>query len=159
MIYILINVQISKYKEELTKLDPNSDKYKKIYNKGIEECKKQDIKIAVFIHDDVYINCDDFESRIRKYANKFTLTGLAGTKSITIKEPVQVVQVPPRSQNDPGSIAFSPFLEYAKEFKDGFKIKKDDILITSTPVVELENQYNQIFGSGITIASSIPKVW
>ena len=77
---------------------------------------------------------------------------------VTIKEPVQVVQVPPRSQNDPGSIAFSPFLEYAKEFKDGFKIKKDDILITSTPVVELENQYNQIFGSGITIASSIPKV-
>ncbi len=77
---------------------------------------------------------------------------------VTIKEPVQVVQVPPRSQNDPGSIAFSPFLEYAKEFKDGFKIKKDDILITSTPVVELENQYNQIFGSGITIASIIPKV-
>ena len=77
---------------------------------------------------------------------------------VTIKEPVQVVQVPPRSQNDPGSIAFSPFLEYAKEFKDGFKIKKDDILILSTPVVELENQYNQIFGSGITIASTIPKV-
>jgi len=77
---------------------------------------------------------------------------------VTIKEPVQVVQVPPRSQNDPGSIAFSPFLEYAIEFKDGFKIKKDDILIVSTPVVELENQYNQIFGSGITIASIIPKV-
>jgi hypothetical protein len=77
---------------------------------------------------------------------------------ITIKEPVQVVQVPPRAQNDPGSIAFAPFLEYATEFKDGFKIKKDDILVTSTPVVELENQYNQIFGSGITIASSIPKV-
>lgn len=77
---------------------------------------------------------------------------------VIIKEPVQVVQVPPRSQNDPGSIAFAPFLEYATEFKDGFKIKKDDILVTSTPVVELENQYNQIFGSGITIASSIPKV-
>ena len=66
----------------------NSQSITSIYNKGIEECKKQDIKIAVFIHDDVYINCDDFESRIRKYANKFTLTGLAGTKSITIKEPV-----------------------------------------------------------------------
>ena len=77
---------------------------------------------------------------------------------VTIKEPVQVVQVPPRAQNDPGSIAFAPFLEYATEFRDGFKIKKDDILVTSTPVVELENQYNQIFGSGITIASSIPKV-
>jgi len=77
---------------------------------------------------------------------------------VTIKQPVQVVQVPPRAQNDPGSIAFAPFLEYATEFKEGFKIKKDDILVTSTPVVELENQYNQIFGSGITIASSIPKV-
>ena len=77
---------------------------------------------------------------------------------VTIKQPVQVVQVPPRAQNDPGSIAFAPFLEYAKEFKDGFKIKKDDILVTSTPVVELENQYNQIFGSGIQIASAIPKV-
>ena len=49
----------------------NSQSITSIYNKGIEECKKQDIKIAVFIHDDVYINCDDFESRIRKYANKF----------------------------------------------------------------------------------------
>ena len=77
---------------------------------------------------------------------------------VTIKQPVQVVQVPPLAKNDPGSIAFAPFLEYATEFKDGFKIKKDDILVTSTPVVELENQYNQIFGSGITIASSIPKV-
>ena len=77
---------------------------------------------------------------------------------VTIKQPVQVVQVPPRAQNDPGSIAFAPFLEYAKEFKDGFKIKKDDILVTSTPVVELENQYNNIFGSGIQIASAIPKV-
>lgn len=78
---------------------------------------------------------------------------------VIIKQPVQVVQVPPRAQNDPGSIAFAPFLEYAKEFKDGFKIKKDDILVTSTPVVELENQYNNIFGSGIQIASAIPKVW
>ncbi len=78
---------------------------------------------------------------------------------VTIKQPVQVVQVPPRAQNDPGSIAFAPFLEYSKEFKEGFKIKKDDILVTSTPVVELENQYNQIFGSGIQIASAIPKVW
>jgi len=77
---------------------------------------------------------------------------------VTIKQPVQVVQVPPRAQNDPGSIAFAPFLEYAKEFKDGFKIKKDDILVTSTPVIELENQYNNIFGSGIQIASAIPKV-
>lgn len=76
---------------------------------------------------------------------------------ILIKQPVQVVSVPPRSANDPGSVAFSPFLEYADEFRTGFKINSEDILVTSTPVRELENQYNQIFGSGIQIASSIPK--
>ena len=80
------------------------------------------------------------------------------TDSIKIKQPVQVVSVPPRSATDPGSVAFSPFLEYADEFKTGFTINNADILVTSTPVRELENQYNQIFGSGIQIASSIPKV-
>ena len=80
------------------------------------------------------------------------------TDSIKIKQPVQVVSVPPRSATDPGSVAFSPFIEYADEFKTGFTIDNDDILIISTPVRELENQYNQIFGSGIQIASSIPKV-
>jgi hypothetical protein len=80
------------------------------------------------------------------------------TSTITIKQPVQVVSVPPRSAQDPGSVAFSPFLEYAEEFKSGFEINNGDILTTSTPVRELENQYNQIFGSGIQIASAIPKI-
>ena len=73
------------------------------------------------------------------------------TASITVKQPVQVVSVPPRSANDPGSVAFSPFIEYAQEFKTGFTISKNDILTISTPVEELENQYNQIFGSGIVV--------
>ena len=70
---------------------------------------------------------------------------------IIIKQPVQVVTVPPRSATDPGSVAFSPFLEWAKEFKTGFKIKDEDILTMGTPVEELENQYNHIFGSGIVV--------
>jgi len=73
------------------------------------------------------------------------------TDSISIKQPVQVVSVPPRSANDPGSVAFSPFLEYAEEFKTGFIINNNDILTTSKPVGELENQYNQIFGSGLVV--------
>lgn len=72
-----------------------------------------------------------------------------------IKEPVQVVSVPPRSQNDPGGIAFSPFLEYSEEFKTGITIYKTDVLTITTPVVELQNQYNTIFGSGIQIASTL----
>lgn len=76
---------------------------------------------------------------------------------VQIKKPVQVVNVPPTQDNPQGGIAFSPFVEYASEFLTGFKIKRDDVLMINTPVVELENQYNQIFGSGIQIASSLPK--
>jgi len=72
--------------------------------------------------------------------------------TLTIKNCVQVVAVPPTAQNQQGGIAFSPFIEYAQEFKTGFTINKSDILMTSTPVLELENQYNTIFGSGIQIA-------
>lgn len=74
---------------------------------------------------------------------------------IKIKQPVQVVSVPPRSQNDSGGIAFSPFLEYSQEFRTGIQISKNDILVITSPVVELENQYNTIFGSGIQIAKSL----
>lgn len=75
---------------------------------------------------------------------------------IKVKKPVQVIVVPPRSQTDAGGIAFSPFLEYSSEFKTGFVFNLSDVLIVTSPVVELENQYNQAFGSGITIASTIP---
>lgn len=77
---------------------------------------------------------------------------------VVLRKPVQVVSVPPSPQNPQGGIAFSPFVEYASEFLTGFRIKHEDILMISTPVVELENQYNQVFGSGIQIASTLPKV-
>ena len=77
---------------------------------------------------------------------------------VMIKQPVQVVSVPPRAANDPGSIAFSPYLEYSQEFRSGIKINHCDILSINTPVIELENQYSKIFGSGIEIATSIPKL-
>jgi hypothetical protein len=79
---------------------------------------------------------------------------------VFVKKPVQVVTVPPRSAQDQGSIAFSPFIEYAEEFAqgNGFELQRTDILFLSTPVRELENQYNTVFGSGIQIASSVPKL-
>jgi hypothetical protein len=77
------------------------------------------------------------------------------TDGFTVKEPVQVVMQP--SKEGP-MMAFAPFLEYAEEFRTGITINRDDILCVTTPVRELENQYNQVFGSGIQIASAIPKV-
>jgi hypothetical protein len=66
----------------------------------------------------------------------------------TIKKPVQVVIQP--TQNGP-SLAFVPFIEFCKEFETGIEINKNDVLFLSTPIVEVENQYNKIFGSGIEI--------
>ena len=77
------------------------------------------------------------------------------TNTITVKEPVQVIIQPTK---DGPMMGFSPFLDYALEFNTGIKILMSDVLCITTPSRELENQYNKVFGSGITIASSIPKV-
>jgi len=73
---------------------------------------------------------------------------------LTIKHPVQVVMQPTK---DGPMIGFVPFLDYSEEFKKGIILHYEDILCTTTPITELTNQYNNIFGSGIQIASTIPK--
>ena len=73
---------------------------------------------------------------------------------ITVKETVQVIVQPSK---DGPMMGFSPFLEYAQEFKTGISFDVSDILCITSPVTELENEYSKLFGSGIQIASSIPK--
>ena len=73
---------------------------------------------------------------------------------ITLKQPVQVIVQPTK---EGPMMGFSPFLEFAEEFKTGITLPKENIQCTTTPMTELTNQYNQVFGSGIQIASSIPK--
>lgn len=75
--------------------------------------------------------------------------------TVTIKQPVQIVSVPPSAKNpEGGGIAFAPFLEFSEEWTTGIEFEIYDILTINTPVVELLNQYNSIFGSGIQIASA-----
>lgn len=71
-----------------------------------------------------------------------------------VKQPVQVVMQPTK---EGPAVAFLPFLEFSQEFKTGISISKEDVLVVTSPITELENQYNQIFGSGIQIANVIPK--
>ena len=73
---------------------------------------------------------------------------------ITLKQTVQVVVQPTK---EGPMMGFSPFLEFAEEFKTGITLPKDNVQCITTPMTELANQYNQIFGSGIQIATSIPK--
>lgn len=72
---------------------------------------------------------------------------------VTVKEPVQVIMQPSK---DGPTLAFAPFLEYCQEFKTGIVFSMNDVLCITLPMVELENQYNQVFGSGIQIATTIP---
>lgn len=74
---------------------------------------------------------------------------------IIVKQPVQVVMQPTK---EGPMMGFGPFLEYCEEFKTGIEIDAADVLCVTTPVTELQNQYNQVFGSGIQIASAIPKM-
>jgi hypothetical protein len=77
-----------------------------------------------------------------------------GGDLITIKKPVQVAS---QVTKDGPMIGFIPYLEYSLEFETGITLQSTDILTINSPVRELENQYNQMFGSGIQIASTIPK--
>lgn len=72
--------------------------------------------------------------------------------TITLKQPVQVVMQPTK---EGAALAFGPFLEFAQEFKTGIEIAKSEFLCITTPIRDLENQYNQIFGSGIQLVSSL----
>lgn len=74
---------------------------------------------------------------------------------ITVKEPLQVVIQP--AKDSTSSVMFVPFVEYAQEFKTGFKISMNDVLMISTPVQDLEDNYRQLF-SRIQIASTLPKL-
>ena len=66
-----------------------------------------------------------------------------------IKKPTQVYIQP--SQEDPNRtmMGFAPYLEFCEEYLTGIKIPKEQVLTVTTPVKDLQNQYNKVFGSGI----------
>jgi len=72
--------------------------------------------------------------------------------NLKVKNPIQVISVPPRTANDSGGVGFAPYLSYSEEFDTGIILKQEDIFCVTTPVLDLINQYNKMFGSGIEIA-------
>ena len=70
---------------------------------------------------------------------------------VSVKNPMQVIAVPPRSANDPGGVGFAPYLAFVEEFDRGINFKNDDILTINTPVPDLLSQYRKMF-SRIEIA-------
>lgn len=74
-----------------------------------------------------------------------------GDIGFTVKNPMQVIAVPPRSANDSGGVGFAPYLAFVEEFDKGINFKSEDVLTVNTPVIDLLNQYNRMF-SKIEIA-------
>lgn len=91
------------------------------------------------------------------FKTNHTILGEAELKGdhVVVKNPVQVVMQPTK---EGPMMGFGPFLEYCEEFSTGIELDSSDILCITSPVVELQNQYNKVFGSGIQIASTIPKM-
>jgi hypothetical protein len=80
-----------------------------------------------------------------------------GNVGMKVKNPMQVIAVPPRSANDPGGVGFAPYLAFVEEFDKGIVISNDDVLTVNTPVTDLLNQYNRMF-SRIEIAPAGLKI-
>jgi len=80
-----------------------------------------------------------------------------GNVGMKVKNPMQVIAVPPRSANDPGGVGFAPYLAFTEEFDEGIAIKNDDILTVNTPVSDLLENYRRMF-SRIELAPAGLKV-
>jgi hypothetical protein len=65
----------------------NRDSLQKCYNEFLDDANNNGVDIACFVHDDVYINCNDFKERIINSAYKYQVFGLAGATNCKIKEP------------------------------------------------------------------------
>lgn len=68
---------------------------------------------------------------------------------ITLNNPALVIM----RQNE---VALVPLLTLVEETKVTFELKSLPISAVFTPKRELENHYNQIFGSGLVLTTSMP---
>lgn len=74
--------------------------------------------------------------------------------TFTVKNPATIHLVP-QGQGTSFGVGLIPFMPYL----DGSEvnINKDKVVIIAEPSVEMRNNYNKMFGSGIQIANVMPK--
>ena len=65
----------------------NTKSLQKCYNSFLEHARSNDIDIAVFIHDDVFINTCDLRTRVVNASEEFTVFGLAGATTCKVGNP------------------------------------------------------------------------
>lgn len=72
--------------------------------------------------------------------------------SYTVKDPATIHLVP-QGQGSSFGVGLIPFMPYV----DGkITVNKDKVVVEAEPTVEMRNNYNKMFGSGIQIANVMP---
>jgi hypothetical protein len=72
--------------------------------------------------------------------------------TITLEDVASIYMVPGQSQTQV-SLGLAPFLPYSND--SSFTIKSEIVIITHDPSLDLRNNYNRMFGSGIQIAQTL----
>lgn len=81
------SLSINYYDVPIFYKEKNKESLQKCYNSFLDDARRNSVDIAVFIHDDVYINTNDFIDRVTKYSKDFTVFGLAGATACKIGNP------------------------------------------------------------------------
>jgi hypothetical protein len=71
----------------------------------------------------------------------------------SVKDPATIHLVP-QGQGSSFGVGLIPFMPYVN---GAVIINKDKVVIEAEPTVEMRNNYNKMFGSGIQIANVMPK--
>ena len=81
------SVNIDYYNIPIHYEENNTKSLQKCYNSFLVDARNNDISVAVFVHDDVYINCRDFLDRLERSAKDYTVFGLAGATTCKVGNP------------------------------------------------------------------------
>jgi hypothetical protein len=81
------------------------------------------------------------------------VNGIAPTTT-SLKNPCVIILVPDAQNKERVGVQLRPLCPFSTDKL--ISINESAIIYRSTPVQELENQYNTLFGSGLVIAGSIP---
>jgi hypothetical protein len=73
--------------------------------------------------------------------------------TITVSKPAIILTIP--QQNGTMNVQMLPWTQFSEE--KSFVVSKTHLYFKTKPVIDLVNNYNRMFGSGIQIATAIPK--
>lgn len=81
------SLNIDYYNTEIHYEENNTKSLQFLYNKFLSDARQNNVDIAAFIHDDVFINCRDLLRRLEDSSRNYTVFGVAGAMECKVQEP------------------------------------------------------------------------